>query len=74
MLEKELIDCRNINLKKLNADCFYQFLKHIIKTSYSYISLLKEYGQDARMTLLLTWCQNLTMVASYEEFHKADEG
>lgn len=33
------------------------FLKHIIMTSYSYISLWKEYGQNARMTLLLTWCK-----------------
>lgn len=40
------------------------FLKHIIMTSNSYRSLWKEYGQDARMTLLLTWCQNLTLVAS----------
>lgn len=50
------------------------FFKHIVTTSYSYRSLWKEYGHDARMTLLLTWCQNLTLVASYEGFHKADEG
>lgn len=27
LVEKELIDYKNINLKKLNADCFYQFFK-----------------------------------------------
>lgn len=27
LVEKELIDCKNIHLKKLIVDCFYQFFK-----------------------------------------------